>query len=66
MPLEKASCCALGDELPVKAIIRAGFWPRSRSKSRIAREESIPFMTGIEMSECKLECSDARRQDFYP
>jgi hypothetical protein len=66
MPLEKASCCAVADELPVKAIIRAGLWPRSRSKSRIAREESIPSMIGIEMSACKLGCFDARRQDHYP
>jgi hypothetical protein len=66
MPLEKASCCAVADAMPVKAIIIAGFWPRSRSKFRIAREESIPFITGIEMSACRLGCFDARRQDYYP
>jgi hypothetical protein len=65
MPLDKASRCAVADAKPVKAIIVAGFWPRSRSKFRIAREESIPFITGMEMSARSLACFDARRQDFF-
>jgi len=50
MPLEKASCRALAEARPVKAMIVTGFCPCSLSSFRIARVESIPFMTGIEMS----------------
>jgi hypothetical protein len=60
MPLEKASCCADVEARPVKAIIIAGFWSRSRSKFRISREESIPFITGIEISGSRLGCFDVR------
>lgn len=50
MPLEKASCRTLAEARPVKATIIAGFCPRLLCSFRIARAESIPFMTGIEMS----------------
>jgi hypothetical protein len=65
MPLAKASRRAVADAKPVRAIIVAGFWPRSRSKFRIDREESIPFITGIEISVFSLAFFDAPRQDFF-
>jgi hypothetical protein len=61
IPLENASCCAVADARPVKAIINAGGWPRSRSKARISRADSIPFITGIVMSASRLACFDTRR-----
>jgi hypothetical protein len=64
IPLENASCCAVADARPVKAIITVGRWPRSRSKARIPRADSIPFITGIVMSASRLACFDALRHDF--
>ena len=49
-PLLNASCCASADARPVKATIIDGFWCVSFSSARILKVDSMPFITGIEMS----------------